>query len=462
MADTPESQLPQHDEVLSWIRARNLRAAREYLLHWEASILGEFIANFSVEDALVIFRILPRGLAADIFEWFPREKQTELLSSLRSDRVRALLDEMAADDRTALFEEMPASAVRKLVNLLSAEERAIASRLLGYPESSVGRLMTPEYISVAATWTVEKVLEHIREFGHKSESFSVVYVLGEAGKLLGQVRLRDVLISDLDQLVAQISTEGALFLRSLDDQEEAVRVFSRYGVSALPVVDDEGTMLGIVTIDDVLTIAEEEATEDIQKLGGVEALHEPYLEAPFLSLIRSRASWLVVLFLGEMLTASAMAAYEEQLQRAVVLALFVPLIISSGGNTGSQAATLVIRALSIGEISRADWFKVLKRELATGLILGAMLGVVGLIRVILWSELWGGYGPNPMALGCTVAVSLLAVVLWGTFSGSMFPIILQKLGADPATSSAPFVATVVDVVGLVVYFSVASLLLPGI
>jgi magnesium transporter len=446
-------------EISRWINHRELRRVREHLVHREPQELADYIKDLESEEAIVVFRVLPRELAAEIFEHIPVEHQTTLLNSLGEPRVRILLNEMAADERTALFEELPASATRKLLNLLSPKERTIALTLLGYPESSVGRLMTPEYITVIAEWEITEVLKHIREEGPKSETFDVLYVLSKQKKLIGQVKLRHVLIAPLETQVKDIATEAVLSLTASEDQEAAVHLFTKYGLSTLPVVDSQNYMVGVVTVDDVLVIAAEEATEDIQKFGGTLALETPYLAAPFSQLIRSRASWLVVLLLGEMLTATTMSYYEGQLQKAVVLALFLPLIISSGGNSGSQAATLVIRSISIGELHMKDWWLVLRREIAAGLLLGILLGAVGLLRVALWGHFFASYGPAWGPLSFTVAFSLLFVVLWGTVTGAMFPLALKKLGADPATASAPMVATVVDVVGLIIYFTIASMLL---
>jgi magnesium transporter len=449
-------------DILELIEAKELHALRDILISLEPSIIAEllitnFAAGTAIEQSVVIFRILPKQFATDIFEFLPFEYQTNLLNCLGKSQVKSLLNEMAADDRTALFEEMPPLAVKKLLNLLSVEERRIALSLLGYPESSVGRLMTPEYIAVKQTWTITQVLEHIRFFGNKSESLDVIYVLNLEGVLLGQIRIRDILVSDFTILVEDLSRESTVSLNAYENEESAVKLFSKHSVSVMPVTDRDGVLLGIVTFDDIFTVAQREATQDIQKFGGSEALEHPYLAAPFHKLVKSRANWLVVLFLGEMLTTSAMTIYAEKLENTVVLAIFLPLIIASGGNSGSQAATLVIRALSLGEIVVRDWYKVLIREIMSGFILGSLLGIVGFLRILVWSRVFNSYGDQWLSLGVTVSFSILFVVMWGTISGAMFPLLLKKLGADPATSSAPFVATVVDVIGLIIYFNIANL-----
>lgn len=451
---------PDSRAISRWINHRELRRVRDYVTTLEPERIAECIEELELEEAIVLFRILPRNLAAEVFSCIGFEVQARLLNVLGDSRIRLLLNEMAADDRTALFEELPAQATRTLLGLLSAEERAIALSLLGYPESSVGRIMTPEYITVLPEWTVPQVLEHIRAVGASCDTLDVLYVISdEKGKLTGQVELFDLLIAPIETTVKALTHDVVVALDAAEDQEVAVRNFTKYGLNTVPVVDSNGTLVGVVTGDDILQIAAEEASEDIQRIGGASVLETPYLQASFARLIKSRALWLVVLLFGEMLTASTMGMYENQLQGAVTLALFLPLIISSGGNSGSQAATIVIRSLSTGEITLSDWLKIFKRELAAGLLLGVLLALVGAVRVALWGFAFQAYGPQWPSLSLTVLFSLIFVVLWGTVSGAMFPLVLQKLGADPATASAPVVATVVDVVGLIIYFTVASFLI---
>ncbi|WP_232517152.1 magnesium transporter [Chitinophaga sp. MD30] len=322
--------------------------------------------------------------------------------------------------------------------------------------------MTPEYIAVQEDWTVKHVLEHIREHGKDSETIDVIYVVDEKGTLLDDFRIREFLLVAQDTVVHTLMDDRFVSLHVNDDQEEAIQIFRMENRVALPVVDDNGLLLGIVTIDDMLWIANEEHTEDIQKIGGTEALDEPYLDMPLLKLVKKRIGWLIVLFIGEMLTATAMGFFEDEIAKAVVLALFVPLIISSGGNSGSQASTLIIQAMALGEISISDWWRVMRRELLSGIMLGSVLGLIGFMRIVIWNRLFHTYGEHTVLIGSTVGISLIGVVLWGTLSGSMLPLLLKKLGADPATSSAPFVATLVDVTGLLIYFSVAYTLMQGI
>ena len=345
---------------------------------------------------------------------------------------------------------------------MNPEERKITLSLLGYAESSVGRLMTPDYIAVQVDWTVKEVLDHIREVGKQMETIDVIYVVNEKGEFIDDMRIRELILASPEKLVDDIIDHRSITLHVNDDQEVANEVFKMNNRVALPVVGDKNILLGIVTIDDVLWVANEEFSEDIQKIGGTEALDEPYLEMSIFKLFKKRVVWLIVLFLGEMLTATVMAYFEEELAKYVVLALFIPLIISSGGNTGSQASTLIIQAMALGEITLADWWRVMRRELISGLMLGTVLGMIGFVRVAFWNSIFHTYGDHGTMVAITVGFSLVGVVLWGAVTGSMLPIVIKILGADPATSSAPFVATLVDVTGLVIYFTMAFFFMQGI
>jgi magnesium transporter len=448
-------------ELAELIRNRSFGALREFLLDLSAPDLAELIASLTAEERGVVFRLLPRPLAAQTFGYLPLDAQESLLRALGDRQVAAILDDIAPDDRTAFLEELPSEVTRRLLALLSPGERAVARTLLGYPEDSIGRLMTPDYLDVREEWTVAEVLDHVRRHGRDSETLNVLYVVDEAGRLVDDIRMREFLLVPLDRRVAELMDREFVALRAGDDQEVAVAVFRKHDRTALPVTDSGGVLVGIVTVDDVLDVAEEEATEDFQKLGASEALDEPYLSISMPRMIRKRAGWLVLLFLGEMLTATAMGFFEHEIAQAVVLALFIPLIISSGGNSGSQAATLVIRALAVGEVGRGQWWRVVRREIFSGLALGGILGAIGFVRILAWSAVSPVYGPHALLIAITVALSLIGVVLWGTLSGSTLPLVLKRVGFDPAVSSAPFVATLVDVTGLVIYFSVASLVLRG-
>ncbi|MCW3119131.1 MAG: magnesium transporter [Chitinophagaceae bacterium] len=411
---------------------------------------SQIIANMSVHRAASVFKILE----------FPVQKR--IIQELPPATTAELLNELPADDRTDFLEGLPSNVVRELIKLLNPDERKITLSLLGYPENSIGRLMTPDYVYVYPENTIEEVFATIRKYGKDSETINVIYVINEQGELLDDIRIREFILNPPDKRVSELMDDRVVALNALDDQETASEIFKMNNRVALPVVSQSNKLLGIVTIDDMLWVASEEFSEDMQKIGGTEALEQPYLEIPILKLFRKRIVWLVVLFLGEMLTATAMGYFQDEIARAVVLALFVPLIISSGGNSGSQASTLIIQAMAVGEITVADWWRVMRREIISGLLLGSVLGLIGFLRIIIWSQIFPHlYGIHYLFIGITVGLSLIGVVLWGTLSGSMLPIILKKSGADPAVSSAPFVATLVDVTGLIIYFSVAFTILKG-
>ncbi len=449
------------NEIALLVGARDFNAVRAFAEQMPANDLAALLEELHLEEQVIVFRLLPRKLAATVFEYLSIEKQEQLLKAMAQEDIAAILNEMHPDDRTDLLDELPANVTKQMLALLTPEERAVAVKLLGYPEGSIGRLMTPNYVRVRPAWTVEQSLEHIRKHGQDSETLTMIYVVDESGVLIDDLHIRSILLAAPQTLISELMDERFVALTATDPQEVAVKTFGREDCYALPVTDTTGVLIGIVTLDDVLDVAEEQATKDIQKLGGMEALEEPYMRVDFLEMIRKRAGWLTLLFLGEMFTATAMGFFEEEIERAVVLALFVPLIISSGGNSGSQAATLVIRALAVGEVQLTDWFRVLRNELLSGLSLGVILGAIGFLRIALWSAFTDIYGPHWFLIGLTVGVTLVGIVLWGTLTGSMLPFLMKRLGFDPATSSTPFVATLVDVTGLIIYFSVAALLLRG-
>jgi magnesium transporter len=444
------------------IEARDFAALRELFREWPPADVAEVILDMPDDEQVIIFRVLPHDLAADVFEYLGIEEQHNLLHALAHEQVAAILNEMAPDDRTALLEELPSAAARQLIRLLTPEERRVATALLGYPEDSVGRLMTPDFIAVKEDWIVQEVLDYIRAYGQDSETLNVIYVVDDHGKLIDDIRMREFLLKPLDSHVRDLMEKTFVALNVTDSQQDALNVFRKYDRTVLPVIDSTGVLLGIVTVDDMLDVAEKEATEDIQKLGGMEALDEPYTTIPFLRMLKKRATWLILLFLGEMLTATAMQGYNREIEKAAILAMFLPLIISSGGNSGSQATTLVIRAMALGELRLVDWIRVVRKELLSGLSLGLILGTIGFFRISLWQYLHiFDYGTYHWLVATTVGVALVGVVLWGTLSGAMLPFLLRRCGLDPAASSAPFVATLVDVTGLVIYFNVALFVLRG-
>lgn len=448
-------------EIEELIVAHDFATIKEVFEDWEAPALAELVADLSAEGRAVVLGILPRDLASEAFAYCEPSLQRELVRAMTTEHVAAMLNEMPADDRTEFFQGLPANMVTELVNQLSVEERVVALRLLNYPEDSVGRLMTPDYVQIKKHWTVQEALDHVRQFGKDSETLNVLYVT-DHGTLVDEIGIREVLLAQPNAFISDLMDYRAESLRATDSEIKALEDFRRLDRYALPVVDDDHKLVGIVTLDDVLDVAEERATEEIQRFGGLDALEDSYTQTGFWELVRKRGVWLIVLFIGEMLTTTAMGRFEHEIAKAVVLALFVPLIISSGGNSGSQAATLIIRALALKEVSLRDWWLVMRREIASGFILGIILATIGFLRISIWQWAFGTYGAHWAWIGVTVSISLTGVVLWGTLTGSMLPLILKRLGLDPATSSAPFVATLVDVTGILIYFSVASMLLQGL
>lgn len=445
--------------MVELIEKRDFAALREILCNFPAPDLAEIFTDLRPGDEAVLLRILPRQLAAEVFEYLSLQDQEQLVQALGNEQVAQIINDLSPDDRTALLEELPAAVTQKLLNLLTPKERKIAADLLGYPKDSIGRRMTPEYVAIQHNWTVNDVFAHLRKVGRDRESFNQLYVVDDKGHLVDSVRLRNLVIAELNSAVSEAFDHQSPSLHATDDQETAVAAFKKYDRTILPVLDSNDVLVGVVTVDDVLDVAEKEATEDIQKIGGMEALGAPYLQIELLQMIQKRAPWLVILFLSEMLTTTAMGFFEKEIERAVVLALFLPLIISSGGNSGSQATTLIIRAMSLGEVTLRDWWRVMRREATAGLALGTVLGAIGFLRISVWTLFSDIYGPHWILIALTIFFALIGVVMWGTLAGSMLPFALRRCGLDPATSSAPFVATLVDVTGLIIYFSIAMLVL---
>lgn len=437
-----------------------LKHEKPYFSDFRTTELADFLNDYPEYSQKVIEHLEPHR-AVKTLKFLDLKLQKKLIHTLPSNKVAELIQNMHFDDRTALLSELTSESVKKLVLFLPHEDRIETLALLGYPEDSVGRLMNPDYIEVKENFTVQDALNKIRKLGRTIENINFIYIIDDNEKLIDDINLKELLIASPETRLSELSDKKYIALHVTDDQENATSAFRKNNRAVLPVIDDDGILLGIVTIDDMLRVQSEEDTEDIQKMGGTEALDEPYMNTAFFELIKKRAPWLVILFLGEMLTATAMSFFEDEISKAVVLALFIPLIISSGGNSGSQASTLIIRAMALGEITFEDWWRVMRREIQSGLVLGGILGIIGFLRIVLWSSFSDIYGEHYLFIAFTVGITLIGVVLWGTLCGSMLPIILKKLGADPATSSAPFVATLVDVTGLVIYFVVASLLLRG-
>jgi magnesium transporter len=449
---------PEFDEL---IRARDWNSLREAFTEMDPADVAEVIEDLPAQESGVLFRLLPRDMAALVFEYLPPGQQSEVVGTLATEELKNLLNEMAPDDRTRLLEELPAEVTRRALTSLSPTELKVARQLLGYPEKSAGRYMTPEYLTLPGNLKAAEALDYVRSHGQGHETLHVLYIVDAKGRLLDDVRLASLVLAKPDTLVAEIHDRQLVSIPATADRQEVIGFFEKYDRVVLPVTDSQGVMLGIITVDDVLDVAEEEATEDIQRMGGMEALEAPYLESGLVEMLRKRVGWLTLLFLGQMFTATAMAHYQDAIAQAVFLGTFVPLIISSGGNSGSQATSLIIRALAVRDVSLQDWWRVALRESTSGVALGVFLGVLGALRIALWPGHETLYGEHFLWVGVAVGLSVLGVVTFGTLCGSMLPFLLRRLGLDPATASAPFVATLVDVTGVVIYFTVASTLLAG-
>jgi len=420
---------------------------------------AEILMALKPEYQAVLIDRLQATELAEIFEQMHEEAMLAAAHHLDVDDLADVLDEMEPDMAADLIGEMDPDDAAEVLEQM--EEAAPVSSLLAYPYDTAGGLMNLPPPSLRRYMTVKEAFAFLKQHYRDASEIYYVYVLDRNAKLIGVVNLRALILAEPEQTIEELMNRDVIVARVDMDQESVAQIIRKYDLIAVPVVDAEHKLVGIVTVDDVVDVAEAEATEDMQKIGGMEALDEPYMNIAFSRMVRKRAGWLVVLFLGEMLTATAMSFFEKEIERAVVLALFVPLIISSGGNSGSQAATLVIRALALGEVRLRDWWRVLRRELWAGLALGSILGSIGFARITLWSLVADTYGPHWMLVALTVGIALVGIVLWGTLAGSMLPLLLSRLGFDPASSSAPFVATLVDVTGLLIYFSVAAILLRG-
>ena len=443
------------------IEEQDLQKLADYLNELNISDVEELIDELPEHGALFL-ETLDLNRAVNVFRILDFPTQERIFKKLSANKVREILNEMPPDDRTSFFGELKGDVVKRLITLLTPDERKEALSLLGYPEDSVGRLMTPDYITVKEHWTMTRILDHIRRYGSASETIDVLYVIDSDGRLIDDIRIKDILLAAPEVQVGELIDNRMISLNANDPQEEAVTVFRMNNRVALPVVDEQGIMLGIVTIDDILWVANEEYTEDMQRFGGTEALDEPYLDVTILHLVKKRAGWLVVLFFGQFFTTYVIEHYQLQLEVLPALIALIPLIMSSGGNSGSQASTLIIQAMALGEVTLSDWWRVMRREFFSGAILGLILGVLGFLRISTWELFLNYYGEYWVLIGLVISFTLVCVVLWGSVVGSMLPFLLRWLGKDPASSSAPFVSTLVDVTGLIIYFTFATLLLKGV
>lgn len=461
MPEELDEQLSLQEQFETLITREDKLEIREFLNHQNIADVADLVYEFPDFESQIIAHMSVHR-AASVFKILEFPTQKRIIQTLPPNTIASLLNELPADDRTDFLEELPSNAVRELIKLLDPEERKITLSLLGYPENSIGRLMTPDYVYIYPDNSIEEVFATIRKYGKDSETINVIYVINDKGELLDDIRIRDFILSPPDRLVSELMDNRVVALHAYDDQETASEVFKMNNRVALPVVSNSNKLLGIVTIDDMLWVAGEEFGEDMQKMGGTAALEEPYIEMPLFRLFKKRVIWLIILFFGELITITAMQQFEEEIAKVVILATFIPLIISSGGNSGSQASTLIIQAMALGEVTIRDWWQIMRREIISGLLLGVTLCLIGLGVITAWHFLSPEtFGIHYLRIGLTVGLSLVGIVLWGSLMGSMLPLLLKRLGADPAASSTPFVATLVDVTGLLIYFSMAYLLLSG-
>jgi magnesium transporter len=451
---------PEFEEL---IQAKDWVALKDVLADVPAADIADLLVELEGDVAVVIFRLLKKPLAADVFSTLPSGKGVELLELFNRQQLSDVMVNLEPDEQVSLMEELPGHLTQRVMNSMNLEDQKQVKKLLGYPEESVGRLMTPRYVRVKTDWTIERSMKHIRKYAEVAETLNRIYVVDDKEYLIDDLRLTELILADPEETIETLMDRSFETLMAYEDQEEAVKMFAKYDRAALPVVDTDGILVGIVTVDDVIDVAEEEATEDMQKMAGMDALDDYYSQTTVGKLVKKRITWLIVLFVGQILTALTMSGYEEVLQKIVLLSYFVPLLIASGGNSGSQAATLIIRALATDDIKSDGWKMVLKKEGSSGLMLGSILGVLGFATLIVWGLIDGD--PMNMELvlkASVVASSLLLIVVFGNVIGAMLPFILSKVGLDPAVSSAPFVATIVDVSGIIIYFSIAVFLLSGI
>lgn len=437
-------------EITELIENQKWTELRESIEDWPIPEIADLMENLDKRDRVVFFRILPRDLSSAVFSHFEPEQQNALLLEMTDDETRQLLANLAPDDRTALLDELPGQVTQQLLNLLSPQDLKEARYLLGYPEESIGRLMTPDYLAVRPHWTIGQALDHIRKMGRQSETINMIYVTDPGWKLLDALELQLFILSDPEQKVSDIMDDAFISVSAFDDREQAVQTVQKYDKTVLPVVDSDGILLGIVTIDDLLDVAEEEATEDFHKTAAVAPLRTSYREASIFSLFSKRISWLVILVFVNLISSGVIEAFEEVLASAIALSFFIPLLIGSGGNAGAQSATLMVRAIATGDVLMTQWFRALGKEILVGLTLGLVMGatswILGLYR--------GG-----AEIGFIVGLSMVAIVLVANIMGTILPFLLTRFNIDPAVASSPLITTIVDATGLVIYFTIASIII---
>ncbi|MFN3194905.1 MAG: magnesium transporter [Chlorobiota bacterium] len=436
---------PEIEDIIKQRRWKDLRIGLE---GWEPAEIAELLLEIEKEYKVLLFRALPREVSTQVFSHIDSDEHDQLLEELTDGETRRLLADMPPDDRTALLEELPAKVTKSLLNMLSAEDLKEARYLLGYPEESIGRLMTPDFVAVQQDFTISETLDHIRKFGKDSETIYRVYVTDDNGRLIDDILLKNIILSSEDRKISDLMDDSFLSLSAFDDREEAVRMFEKFDVLALPVVDSNGYIVGIVTFDDIYDVSEEEATEDFQRTSGINPLDQSYLSASIFKLYFKRIPWLMAMVFANFITASVISHYDYVTVALVSLVAFIPLLTGTGGNSGTQSATLIIRGIATDDIRYNDWLKVFRKELIVGLLLGLSLAVVAFLRGFLESN-------DGLQIAWIISISLIVLILWANIVGSLLPILLHKLNLDPAVISGPLITTLVDVSGLLIYFNLA-------
>ena len=459
MTPTAELLIP---EVLELIQLRAWGDLRDALHHVPPADVAEIFSSLPHGDAALAFRFLQRDDAGSVFSYMSQELQESIIKQLGNEDAVRVVDAMEPDDRVRLLDELPGEVCQRIVASLPPESRKVTQAILGYAVGTVGRLMTPDYVRIRPDWTVAQAIDHVRRHGRDAETINVVYVIDDQGRLVDDLRLRQVLLSEPNTKISDLMNQSFYALRADDPQDLAVRMMRRYDRTALPVIDSRGELVGIVTHDDVADVAEQQATEDIQMMGGVQALEQSYIQTGHIEMFKKRGVWLSALFVGQTVTILVLGSFQDQIEKAAVLAIFLPVVISCGGNSGSQAATLVTRALALGEVKPADWARIIRKEVVSAAMLATMLAVMGFVCVTFFTRIIGRPTTGfPTNVGFTVALAIGSVVLWGTVLGSLLPLALKRLKLDPATASSPLVATIMDASGTLIYLGVAVLLLTG-
>ncbi len=452
------------DELRAALAAGDEKTVREIFHELHPADAAEILNDLEDDEAVAAYKLLPEEVAPETLLLLEEDKREKILEGLSSKQIaEQVIDNLASDDAADVLSELSDHQQDEVLSHVEDTEQAgDIVDLLNYDEDSAGGLMAKELVKVHSSKNVRECVREIRKQAEEVKNIYTIYVVDDDEKLVGLLSLKNLLTVPLRTPIKEVYNPNIISVKVNTPAEEVALMMDKYDLVVIPVVDSINRLVGRITFDDMVDVLREETTEDAQKMGGVEALEEPYMSTPFWQMIRKRVGWLVILFVGETLTATAMSFFQDQIAKAVILAIFVPLIISSGGNSGSQATSLIIRALALGEITIRDWWKIMKKEFQSGLVLGIILGLIGFLRVALWANFVQDYGPHWMIIGVTVGTALIGVVLWGTLTGSLLPLLLKRFGLDPAVSSAPFVATLVDVTGLVIYFSVSISILKGI